>query len=289
MARARKSPSPTGPQTKPKAKSKAAGPKKGAAAPRWWLPPLVSLGLFLASFGVYVLFVPASRPRLASFAAVADEAARQGVYLGLDVSEYPGADVMRKLRQEAPYRWVGYYLKAPAHPDGSWMGTWKGALRDMGWSVAILYVGQQTSQLTEAQGQADADEAAREAKAEGFPPGAVIYLDVEAADAVSPALARYVRAFVTRLAEASDYRPGIYCHVKNAAPLADAVEAQAKKRRIPFWVAGGDGFYFTSSPKGSGAPWATAWQGLLDVRDPARVVAAPVDVSTSITDKPSGF
>lgn len=291
MARARKSPaSATEPRKKkPAAPGRKKGAKKGAAAPRWWLPPLVSLGIFAASFGVWMLIVPAARPKLMSFAAVADEAARKGVYLGLDVSDYPGTTVMRKLRQEAPYRWVGYYLKSPAHLDPSWMGTWKSALRDMGWSVAILYVGQQTSSLTEAQGRADADEAAREAEGEGFPPGAVIYLDVEANDEVGPQLGRYVRAFVAQLGEASGYRPGLYCHMKNASALAAVVEAEAKKRKVPFWVAGGDDFYFTSSPKSSSAPWATAWQGLLDVRDPARIVAAPVDVSTSITEKPSGF
>src|SRR3712207_4325372 len=44
---------------------------------------------------------------------------------------------------EVPYEWVGYYLpSAPCHKGTSWGGK-RQTLTDMGWGVAVVYVGQQ--------------------------------------------------------------------------------------------------------------------------------------------------
>jgi len=72
-----------------------------------------------------------------------DERDRAGRHLGFDTYAYPGDDVMRAWRDEAPYEWVGYYLPAPCHKGRSWVGT-RERLADMGWGMAVLYVGQQT-------------------------------------------------------------------------------------------------------------------------------------------------
>ena len=47
------------------------------------------------------------------------------------------------LTADKPYRWVGYYLSAPCHNDDSWVGK-RETLSNMGWGVAVIYVGQQT-------------------------------------------------------------------------------------------------------------------------------------------------
>jgi hypothetical protein len=47
------------------------------------------------------------------------------------------------LTADKPYRWVGYYLSAPCHNDSSWEGK-RATLSDMGWGMAVIYVGQQT-------------------------------------------------------------------------------------------------------------------------------------------------
>ena len=47
------------------------------------------------------------------------------------------------LKPASPYEWVGYYLQAPCHRDPSWMGK-RQTLTQMGWGLAVLYVGQQT-------------------------------------------------------------------------------------------------------------------------------------------------
>jgi len=68
---------------------------------------------------------------------------RSGRHLGFDTYAYPGDEVMRNWRDNAPYEWVGYYLNAPCHDGDSWMGK-RERLADMGWGMAVIYVGQQT-------------------------------------------------------------------------------------------------------------------------------------------------
>jgi hypothetical protein len=67
-----------------------------------------------------------------------------GPHLGFDTFAYPGDDAMHAwLTADKPYRWVGYYLSAPCHNDTSWEGK-RETLSDMGWGMAVIYVGQQT-------------------------------------------------------------------------------------------------------------------------------------------------
>ena len=70
---------------------------------------------------------------------------RTGRHLGFDTYAYPGDDAMQAWRQEdgAPYEWVGYYLpSAPCHKGDTWAGK-RQTLTDMGWGLAVIYVGQQ--------------------------------------------------------------------------------------------------------------------------------------------------
>ena len=77
-------------------------------------------------------------------ANIADNLADTGPHLGFDTFAYPGDDAMRAwLTADKPYRWVGYYLSAPCHNDDSWEGK-RDTLSEMGWGMAVIYVGQQT-------------------------------------------------------------------------------------------------------------------------------------------------
>jgi hypothetical protein len=68
---------------------------------------------------------------------------RSGRHLGFDTYAYPGDDAMLAWRHEdVPYEWVGYYLPAPCHKSDSWSGK-RATLADMGWGMAVIYVGQQ--------------------------------------------------------------------------------------------------------------------------------------------------
>ncbi len=65
-------------------------------------------------------------------------------HLGFDTYSYPGDAAMSAWRDESvPYEWVGYYLEAPCHKDNSWSGK-RQKLTDLGWGIAVIYVGQQT-------------------------------------------------------------------------------------------------------------------------------------------------
>jgi hypothetical protein len=70
---------------------------------------------------------------------------RAGRHLGFDTYAYPGDEAMKAWRDEdgAPYEWVGYYLpSAPCHKGTSWEGK-RQTLNEMGWGLAVIYVGQQ--------------------------------------------------------------------------------------------------------------------------------------------------
>lgn len=69
---------------------------------------------------------------------------RAGKHLGFDTYAYPGDNAMLAWRQDgAPYEWVGYYLpSAPCHKGDTWSGK-RQTLTDMGWGLAVIYVGQQ--------------------------------------------------------------------------------------------------------------------------------------------------
>src|SRR6476619_1281322 len=77
-------------------------------------------------------------------APIADEQL-DGKHLGFDTHTYPGDKTMRAWKEAtgSPYRWVGYYLPSPCHKDRSWTGK-RQTLVDMGWGMAVVYVGQQT-------------------------------------------------------------------------------------------------------------------------------------------------
>ena len=75
---------------------------------------------------------------------IADDLSDAGPHLGFDTFAYPGDDAMKAwLTADKPYSWVGYYLPAPCHNDDSWEGK-RGTLANMGWGMAVIYVGQQT-------------------------------------------------------------------------------------------------------------------------------------------------
>lgn len=70
-------------------------------------------------------------------------AAPQERHLGFDTNLYPGDKAMDAWKRSGEYEWVGYYLEAACHKDGSWSGT-RARLTKSGWGLAVVYVGQQT-------------------------------------------------------------------------------------------------------------------------------------------------
>lgn len=220
----------------------------------------------------------------AAGAPTASAPAVAGVHPGFDTWVYPGDELLTAWREASPYRWIGYYLTSPCHREESWQGR-RAALERMGWGTAVLYVGQQAFEddpienpgadsilcsrtlLTPEQGRTDARDAIARARAEGFPAGTVVFLDVERMEAVPPEMHAYVGAWVAEITADGSYRPGIYAHRRNAPDLrAAALEAvDGSSAGLAFWIAGGGTFSLRTPPSGAGLPYATIWQGSFDV------------------------
>src|SRR4051812_48595327 len=234
----------------------------------------------------------------------------KGHYVGFDTHTYPGTSTMRAWKEApgAPYSWVGYYLPSPCHADKSWTGK-RDTLLAMGWGVAVVYVGQQTwgktpRNLSAAQrdairrksdcstdlisaeeGRSNADEAVARASAEGFPDGAVVFLDLERMEKIPQAMKDYYRAWAARMLETGKYRPGIYTHQHNAGEVFSDVKqvfAAAGNSEDPrMWIAGGKDFNEGRAPQDVGFAFAGVWQGVIDVARSVANLRLPVDVNVA--------
>lgn len=256
-----------------------------------------------AALTVVVLLSACAAPR------VATPAPARGIP-GFDTRDYPGDAAMRAWFGPSPYRWVGYYLPSPCYTGTTWTGR-RGALRDIGWGFAVLFVGEQdwrampgaapdtavaeprcsSVHLTPERGRTHAGDATSSAAADGFPTGTVIFLDVERVASVSPELTAYVRAWVSGLLGGDRYVPGLYAHDINVEELyaivAEEFGAHGRTDRAPLWVARSSGFDVRSAPGESGYAAALIWQGVLNTREEWNGTELNIDVNVSASADPS--
>ena len=247
---------------------------------------------------------------------LADEV-NSGKNLGFDTHTYPGERTMRAWKDTpgAPYRWVGYYLPSPCHRDASWSGK-RELLMGMGWGLAVVYVGQQTWKRTprkltparlallrksgancnadlvgSSRGAADGADAIRVARAEGFAPQSVIFLDIERMEKMPQAMREYYWSWARALLIDGSYRPGVYVHAHNAQTVHDdlvkAFAAANIKGEPRIWIASGRGFDEGKAPQDVGFAFAGVWQGMLDVARAVADIRLPVDVNVSSWTSPS--
>ena len=248
---------------------------------------------------------------------MADEA-EAGRYLGFDTHTYPGEAKMRawKNAPNAPYQWVGFYLPAaPCHKATSWSGN-RQTLSDMGWGLAVVYVGQQTwnrtpRSLTPAQvarlkargetcsadllsaesGAQEGLDAIRKTEVEGFPKGSVIFLDLERTEKMPARMRDYYKSWVATVLTDGRYRPGIYVHSHNAKTVYDDVkglfEAAGVTEEPRFWIASARDFSPEKAPAEVGHDFAGMWQGIIDVVRKVAGVALPIDINVSNWPSPS--
>jgi hypothetical protein len=249
-------------------------------------------------------------------APLADEE-KAGHNLGFDTHTFPGEKTMRAWKNApgAPYSWVGYYLPAPCHKDGSWTGK-RQLLTDMGWGIAIVFVGQQTwgknpkplsaaqvarlaksgatcnaGLLTTERGIADGNSAITVTAREGFPQKSIVFLDIERMEKMPEAMRMYYRAWARTLLKDGRYVPGVYVHAHNAQTVHDDFKAEfaavglTDEPRI--WVATGHGFDEGKAPQDVGFAFAGVWQGMIDVARAVADIKLPVDVNVSSWKSPS--
>lgn len=134
-------------------------------------------------------------------------------FVGFDRNEYPGDAAMTRLRKQ--FAFTGYWLTPPpgARTNG-WAGK-RDTLRGVGYGFLVLADGRldrqiKASRLPPAQlGRQDATKAVAAARAEGFPPRTIIFLDQEEGGRLLDEQASYLFAW-TEAVSASGFRAGIY-------------------------------------------------------------------------------
>ena len=250
-------------------------------------------------------------------APLADEA-EAGRYVGFDTHTYPGEEKMRAWRNapNAPYSWVGYYLpSAPCHKGTSWSGK-RETLMQMGWGLAVVYVGQQSWDRTPRtlspkqfaalkkkgvtcnadligadRGTQDGLDAIRKTEAEGFAKGSVIFLDIERNERMPARLRDYYKAWVATVLTDGRYRPGVYVHSHNAQMVYTDVKglflAAGLDEEPRFWIASARDFSPDKAPTEVGHDFAGMWQGIIDVVRSVANVALPIDINVSHWPSPS--
>ncbi|MEO6526057.1 MAG: glycoside hydrolase domain-containing protein [Gemmatimonadaceae bacterium] len=296
---------------------------------RWATLVLATAGLAIAC-GRSTTEPDAESPIARAAAAVAQIAAavtgqeaplaaqqQEGRNLGFDTHTYPGDQTMAAWKKApgAPYRWVGFYLPSPCHKDRSWSGQ-RQTLVDMGWGLAVVYVGQQTwgrtpRKLTPARvaalvkskascnadfvaaerGIADGIDAVAVAESEGFPQRSIVFLDIERMEKMPEAMRAYYRAWSKQLLVDGRYRPGVYVHAHNAQVVYDDVKAEFAGAGIDeeprMWIASGRGYEDGKAPQDVGFAFAGVWQGMIDVARTVADIKLPLDVNVSEWISPS--
>jgi hypothetical protein len=149
-------------------------------------------------------------------------AGAQRTYTGFDKNAYPGDDLLPALHRT--FAFTGYWLN---NPPGMTSNPWAGkrsAVRASGLGFLILFNGRLDAQLKDQNaaelGRQDASTAIAAAKAEGFPSGAIIFLDQEEGGTLLPEQAAYIGAWLSEVShstvshaavEHSSFKLGVYC------------------------------------------------------------------------------
>ncbi len=145
--------------------------------------------------------------------------------------------------------------------------------------------------VTAARGARDGLDAIAKARAEGFPLGTTIFLDLERMDVLPHAMREYYMAWTRAVLMDARFRPGIYAHTFNANTVYSDVKSVylevGRNDDPPFWIAKSRGFDITKLPSEVGHAFAAVWQGVLDVEQTWNGHKFPIDVNVSSVRSPS--
>jgi hypothetical protein len=200
--------------------------------------------LFLTITPAFLTGTAQSSTALLSSASASSASPRTG-YFGFDRNDYPGDSNLKILRQSFSY--TGYWLNIP---PGAKENSWKGkrrAIQEAGFGFLVLFNGRTYAQI-KSHGDAaklgvfDGVAAIAAARAEGFPPQSVIFLDQEQGGRLLPDQRAYLHAWVDAV-NAANFMAGVYCSgiaAKEAAGVsvitAADIRQNAGSRKIKYWV-----------------------------------------------------
>ena len=226
---------------------------------------------FLTIIPAFLTGTAQSPPALSSSAT-----ARTG-YLGFDRNDYPGDSNLTILRQSFSY--TGYWLN---NPPGAKANSWRGKRRTIqaaGLGFLVLFNGRTYSQIRSdgnaaRLGVSDGAAAISAARADGFPPNTIIFLDQEQGGRLLPEQRAYLHAWVDAV-NSANFVAGVYCSgiaAKEAADVsvitAQDIRQNAGNRKIKYWVVNDScppspGCSITTKnllPESSGIKFSDVWQ-----------------------------
>jgi hypothetical protein len=213
------------------------------------------------------------------------EAQVQRFYLGMDRNDYPGDAAMAALHKT--FAFTGYWLNTPPGADrNTWVGK-RQLLQKAGYGFLLLFNGREYAKLKASgnaarMGTSDAAAAVQSATREGFPKGAILFLDQEQGGRMLPEQRAYIHAWVDGVTHAG-YRAGIYCSgIAFREPggvsvvTANDIRDHAGNRDIHFFISNDQcppapGCAYPKvvpSPAASGVEFADAWQFAQSPRRP---------------------
>ena len=163
-------------------------------------------------------------------------------YAGFDRNVYPGDNAMAALRSSFIY--TAFWLNPP--PGGNTNG-WQGKrqlVRTLGYGFLLLWNGRLDAALQDSPAQlgtADGIAAAQAAAREGFPPGAVIFLDQEEGGRLTREQAAYIAGWIDALGKtrykAGVYASGIEVPDGGSQTISTARDVRGRFPGLPLWVA----------------------------------------------------
>lgn len=175
------------------------------------------------------------------FLATSAVALPQPTFNGFDKNAYPGDDLLPALHRS--FAFTGYWLN---NPPGMTTNPWTGkraAVRAAGFGFVLLFNGRLDAQLrgqdAAALGLSDAASAIAAARREGFPAGAVIFLDQEEGGALLPEQAGYLGSWIGAVMR-SAYKAGVYCAgiavPSGSKKIATAQDVRDRFPAVHLWV-----------------------------------------------------
>lgn len=186
-------------------------------------------------------------PKFARFLAVCTLAipANAQSSLGFDRNDYPGDANLQALHKT--FAFSGYWLNnPPGEKTNTWVGKRK-AVESAGFGFLLLFNGRLYAELksvahAKALGKSDAQQAVSAARRDGFPKGAVIFLDQEQGGRMLPEQKAYIYAWVDTVV-GSGFEAGIYCSGIGAKEdggglivTADDIRQNAGTRKITYFI-----------------------------------------------------
>jgi hypothetical protein len=230
----------------------------------------------------------------------------ESTYLGFDRNDYPGDENLKPLHQTFSYS--GFWLN---RPPGEKINTWRGkrqAVQSAGFGFLILFNGRLFAELKAVSnaarlGKSDAQVAVASARREGFPAGAIIFLDQEEGGRMLPEQKSYIYAWVDEVS-AAGFRAGIYCSGIAAKEergvsvvTAEDIRQNAAGRKIAYWIANdacppSPGCAFprpVPAPAESGIAIAEGWQFAQSPKRPEVAARCPANYNRDGRCYPPGI